>query len=273
MLKLRILSALLLVPLVVLAVLKLDTASFAIVTIFIMLLAAWEWSVLVPLRGLPARAGYLLSVVVLFALLWAYGQPEWLINLVLAMTLLWWLFALLWVSRPDWGSGAESTNVSAKLMLGYGLFTSTWLAMVVLHGRPDQGPVWVLYLLVLVWIADSGAYFSGRLWGKTKLAPRVSPGKTWAGVYGALAATGLFALGFALYTGFRGADLAGFVLICVLTIMFSIVGDLLESLLKRQQDIKDSGNLIPGHGGILDRIDSLLAAAPLFALGMRWLDL
>ncbi len=273
MLKLRILSALLLVPLVVLAVLRLDTANFALVATIIMLLAAWEWGALVPLNGRPARIAYLLSVTVALMLLWMVAQREWLVDLTLGMALLWWLFTLLWITRPDWGRGTDGTHVLAKLILGYGLFISTWLALVVLHSRPDQGPVWVLYLLVLVWVADSGAYFAGRTWGRAKLAPKVSPGKTWAGVYGALAASALFAFGFALYTGFRGTDLAGFVLICMLTVMFSIVGDLLESLLKRQQGIKDSGNLIPGHGGILDRIDSLLAAAPLFALGMRWMNL
>jgi phosphatidate cytidylyltransferase len=261
------------IPLVVLAVLKLDTTGFAMVAIVLMLLAGWEWGALVPLSGLPARTAYLLSIAVVLMALWAIAQQEWLVDLVLTLALLWWLFTLFWITRPDWGSSPAVSHVIGKFMLGLGLFGSTWLAMVVLHGRPDQGPVWVLYLLVLVWIADSGAYFSGRLWGKAKLAPRVSPGKTWAGVYGALVATGLFAAGFALYNGFSGFDLAGFVVICVITVMFSIVGDLLESLLKRQQDVKDSGNLIPGHGGLLDRIDSLLAAAPLFAFGMRWLDL
>ena len=150
---------------------------------------------------------------------------------------------------------------------------STWLALVVLHSRPDQGPHWVLYLLVLVWVADSGAFFAGRQFGRTRLAPKVSPGKTWEGVLGGLTACALFAFGYAHYLELQGAVLTGFVLVSLVTVLFSVAGDLLESLLKRQRGVKDSGTLIPGHGGILDRIDSLFAAAPVFLLGLRWIEL
>ena len=150
---------------------------------------------------------------------------------------------------------------------------STWLALVVLHSRPDQGPHWVLFLLVLVWVADSGAFFAGRQFGRTKLAPKVSPGKTWEGVFGALIACALFAFGYARFLELQGLALTGFILISLVTVLFSVAGDLLESLLKRQHGVKDSGTLIPGHGGILDRIDSLFAAAPIFLFGLRWIEL
>ncbi|MFQ5644517.1 MAG: phosphatidate cytidylyltransferase, partial [Thiogranum sp.] len=117
------------------------------------------------------------------------------------------------------------------------------------------------------------AFFAGRQFGRTRLAPNVSPGKTWEGVFGALVACILFAFGAAVFFDRHGLALSGFILVSLLTVLFSVVGDLLESLLKRQQGVKDSGTLIPGHGGILDRIDSLFAAAPVFLLGMRWIDL
>jgi phosphatidate cytidylyltransferase len=272
-LKYRIISALLLVPLVVLAVLRLDLANFALLAALAMLLGAWEWSGLIPLREPLARAGYVVLTLALLAATWMFARLEGLVNAVLWLAVIWWLFALFWISRPQLGSGLGLAHTLIKGALGVGLFITTWLALVVLHSRPDQGPHWVLYVLVLVWIADSGAYFAGRKWGHTRLAPAVSPGKTWEGVLGALFACSLYAIGYAWFLGLHGAVLASFVLVCLVTVMFSIAGDLLESLMKRQRGVKDSGALIPGHGGILDRIDSLLAAAPVFAFGLRWIQL
>ena len=273
MLKYRILSALVLVPLVVLAVLKLDVGNFALLAALAVMLGSWEWSALIPLRQPLVRAGYLLLVLGLLALTWRFARLDALVNIALWMAMLWWLFALFWISRPQLGSGESVAHTVMKAALGIGLFISTWLALVVLHSRPDQGPHWVLYVLVLVWVADSGAFFAGRQWGHTRLAPRVSPGKTWEGVLGALVACSLYAIGYAWYLGLQGSLLASFVLVCLVTVLFSIAGDLLESLMKRQRGVKDSGTLIPGHGGILDRIDSLLAAAPVFLFGVRWIEL
>jgi phosphatidate cytidylyltransferase len=127
----------------------------------------------------------------------------------------------------------------------------------------------VLFLLVLIWIADSGAYFAGRRWGRRKLAPLVSPGKTREGAYGALAGGLLWGGVLAALYGVSVPQQGGLVLLCLLTVVASIVGDLYESLSKRERGVKDSGSLLPGHGGILDRIDSLTAAAPVFALGLH----
>jgi phosphatidate cytidylyltransferase len=272
-LKYRILSALVLVPLVVLAVLKLDVGSFALLAALAVMLGGWEWSALIPLRQPLLRAGYLLLLLGLLALVWKFAQLELLVNVALWLAMLWWLFALFWISRPQLGGGETVSHSVMKAALGIGLLVSTWLALVVMHSRPDQGPHWVLYVLVLVWVADSGAFFAGRQWGQTRLAPQVSPGKTWEGVFGALVACSLYAVGYAWYLGLQGAVLTSFVLVCLVTVLFSIAGDLLESLMKRQRGVKDSGTLIPGHGGILDRIDSLLAAAPVFLFGLRWIDL
>jgi phosphatidate cytidylyltransferase len=272
-LRYRIISALVLVPLVVAAVLKLDVGNFALLAAMVVVLGSWEWATLVPLRQLSMRVGYVVLTLAMLALTWKFAQREALVNSVLWLAMLWWLFALFWISRPALGSGENASHASAKSVLGIGLLISTWLALVVLHSRPDQGPHWVLFVLVLVWVADSGAYFAGRQWGHTRLAPEVSPGKTWEGVLGALVACSLLAVGYAWFIGLQGPLLASFVLVCLVTVLFSVAGDLVESLMKRQRGVKDSGNLIPGHGGVLDRIDSLLAAMPVFLFGLRWIDL
>jgi len=269
----RLFSALILVPLVVLAVLKLDLSWFALLVAAAMLLAAWEWGSLIPLRVSGARIGYLVFILALIAVSWRSARAEIFVDTVLWAALAWWLFVLFWITRPTLGGSETGTHSLAKAILGCGLMVSTWLALVVLHSRPDQGPHWVLYLLILVWVADSGAFFAGRQFGRTKLAPKVSPGKTWEGVFGGLIACALFAFGYARFLELQGLALTGFILVSLVTVLFSVAGDLLESLLKRQQGVKDSGTLIPGHGGILDRIDSLFAAAPIFLFGLRWIEL
>jgi phosphatidate cytidylyltransferase len=142
------------------------------------------------------------------------------------------------------------------------------VAILALHQNGEEGPLLLLFLLVLIWVADSGAYFAGHRWGKRKLAPVISPGKSWEGVYGALVGASLCGAVLAWYQ----QDEAGalwLIPVSVVTVAISVVGDLFESILKRRMDMKDSGNLLPGHGGMLDRIDSLTAAAPVFALGLQ----
>lgn len=272
MLKQRIISALILVPLVVVGVLKLDATAFALLVALVMVLASWEWTPLVPLDHPAARPVYMAVVLALVLLAWRFAGAAWLVNAILWLAMGWWLFTLFWITRPALGGSVSLAHRIGKAGLGAGLMLSTWLALVVLHGH-DQGPQWVLYLLVLVWAADSGAYFAGKHWGRTKLAPLVSPGKTWEGVFGGLLLSAGVAIGYGRFVGLQGAEFASFVLVSLVTVLFSIVGDLLESLLKRQHGVKDSGHLIPGHGGLLDRIDSLLAAAPVFLFGLRWIDL
>lgn len=189
-------------------------------------------------------------------------------------TCLWWLAMLRWIARYPAGFGAPRW-----LRAGAGLLVipGTIAAVMLLHGAsgPEHhGALRLLFALVLVWAADVGAYFAGRAFGSRKLAPRVSPGKSWEGVYGGVAlALVIAAVAGQWLFGLQGARWVPFLLLCVAVVLFSIVGDLGESLLKREVGAKDSGTLLPGHGGILDRIDSLLAALPAMALGLKWLRL
>ncbi|HEX7026864.1 MAG TPA: phosphatidate cytidylyltransferase, partial [Gammaproteobacteria bacterium] len=159
------------------------------------------------------------------------------------------------------------TNKYLKLAIGLVVLLPPWFAIVDLRGTQTFGPHLALYTFLIFWAADIGAYIAGRSMGRKKLASNISPGKTLEGVYGAAAAVVLLAVGGAYYFDLRGGEFMVFVLISVLAAAVSIIGDLYESLLKRMAGVKDSGKILPGHGGMLDRIDSLTAGAPVFALG------
>jgi phosphatidate cytidylyltransferase len=260
------------VPLVVIGVLYLPTDIFALILGLVMAAGLWEWSRLIPLHGMVARVAYISVVLLLAGLLWQV-RPESYLNPILFAAVAWWLWVLYWVSRPQIGAQVTPLTMSLKMAAGILVVVPAWVALVVLHGDETRGPLLVLIVLVMIWLADSGAYFAGRQWGRTRLAPLVSPGKTREGVYGGLLASLVFA---AVAGGFYSHSFKwtlAFMVVSLLAMMFSVVGDLLESLMKRQSGIKDSGNIIPGHGGILDRIDSMVAAAPMFLVGMRWLNL
>jgi phosphatidate cytidylyltransferase len=160
-----------------------------------------------------------------------------------------------------------------KLGAGALVIVPTLAAAMAMHAS-DHGHWWTLLGLVVVWFADTGAYFSGRYFGRRKLAPRISPGKTWAGVYGAIVAGSAVTVFGAYLIGVRGTtQLVGLAVLGVLTVGFAVVGDLFESLMKRHAAVKDSGSLFPGHGGLLDRLDSVFAALPIFAAGKLLLGL
>jgi len=268
----RLISAAVMMPLVVFGVLALPLQLFALLLGLVLLAGAWEWGHLVPLASGALRLLYCAAVAGLMALLWLTGldaASSWLLPLAVA----WWLVALYWLAHPDICAAAGVACTGFKLLAGILVIVPAWAALALLHDSGPDGPVLTLGLMVMVWLADSGAYFAGRRWGRNKLAPVISPGKTQEGAYGGLLASLVFAVAAgALYSHSLRWTLAC-VLASLVAILFSIAGDLLESLMKRQSGIKDSGHLIPGHGGILDRVDSLVAAAPLFLAGFRWLDL
>jgi len=264
-LRARTLTAFTLGPLVMGAVLWLPVPGFAVFIALVLLVGAWEWAGLVGIEAWAARAAYVTLLALGLVGLWIQDQWQpWVAGAGVA----WWLVqsvALARVRRIDPRSGLDGAGALAGLLV----LGVAWAALVQLHAREPAGPALVLFLLLLIWFADSAAYFAGRRWGRIKLAPAISPGKTRAGVYGALAMAGVggVLLGYLLAPGVGG--LLAAVLVCAVTVVISVVGDLYESLLKRRRGVKDSGQLLPGHGGLLDRIDSLTAAAPLFVLGLN----
>jgi phosphatidate cytidylyltransferase len=250
--------------LVLAAVLWLPPPAFALALGLATLGAAWEWGQLAGLARQGQRQVYLGLLGALLLGLWLL--PDLRFWLVVA-GVIWWLIQTVRIVRVR--TFPLSTGLApADLGAGILVLAASWAALVNLHGVASAGPGLVLFLLVLVWTADSLAYFVGRRFGRTKLAPRISPGKTREGVYGALAGALLWGLvlGWLRSLGLPGTLVA--VLLCAVTVAISVVGDLYESLLKRRRGLKDSSRLLPGHGGMLDRVDSLTAAAPIFVFGL-----
>lgn len=269
----RLLTAAILIPLVVLAVLGLPTRYIAAVFALIVLGGAWEWAGLVGWRSLGERALYTVALAPMLFLAYRVGAAPPGQLAVLGAGIAWWLLAFWWVQcfqRNIALSGIDTAAV--RFFSGWLVLAPCWLALIALHGRGDGGPHLVMFLLLLMWTADSGAYFVGRRFGRHRLAGRVSPGKTWEGVLGGMFAAALLAAIGAVFLDSPIGNRVLFVLLCLLVVPVSILGDLFESLFKRRAGVKDSSALLPGHGGVLDRIDSLTAAAPFFALGLYWLD-
>ncbi|MBK4714045.1 MULTISPECIES: phosphatidate cytidylyltransferase [Tenebrionibacter/Tenebrionicola group] len=274
MLKYRLISALILIPAVIAALLWLPPVGFAITTLIVCMLAAWEWGQLSGFASrsqriwLAALCGLLLAVMLFTLPEYHQSANVHIIDGVLWASLAWWVAALLLVlSYPR---SAAAWRKSRVLRLIFGLLTIVpffWGMVVLRNWHYDTnhytGAIWLLYVMVLVWGADSGAYVFGKMFGKHKLAPKVSPGKTWQGFLGGLLTSAAIAwiFGFSAHLNTSPSVL----LICsIAAALASVLGDLTESMFKREAGIKDSGNLIPGHGGILDRIDSLTAAVPVF---------
>lgn len=267
----RLLTAAVLAPLFLGAILWLPTVYIMALFALVVGQGAWEWSALAGMRDASQRALYVAAVLIVVLLVARLLRSPLLLPGLLTLATAWWIAALGWIRHSESAGGVtvDGRGVSWPLALAGGLvLVPVWAALVVLHGNGTAG-VWLLLTLMgIVWGADSGAYFAGRRWGRHKLAPHISPGKTWEGVSGGVAVALMIALLAAWFMGFGWANMLGFALLAVVTALFSIVGDLFESLLKRRRGVKDSGTLLPGHGGVLDRIDSLTAAAPVYTLGL-----
>lgn len=264
----RFLTALVLAPLAILIILLPPTPIFALLAAVAFLVALWEWAQLSGLKSQPGRIVWLLLSALLFVGLWLLHGATWT-PLLLLIGVLWWLLACVWLRHFAFAAAPTRENHALKLLAGVLVIFPAWIALISLHARP-HGHWWTLLALVIVWVADIGAYFAGRTFGKRKLAPQISPGKTWAGAWGAVIAGVLATLIGAWLLDVRGGKLVLLALLGALTVAVSIVGDLLESLMKRHARVKDSGTIFPGHGGIMDRMDSVFAALPVFAAGV-WL--
>lgn len=267
MLKNRIMTASLLAPLIIAAILFLSPDGFAMLWGTIILLGAWEWAGLSGLEQ-KGRIGFTVAILAVliaaryFALYWAPGElPIWFY----APVVLWWAIWGIAFRRAPEKLVKTRYSVTARLLSGALVLISGWALMVWL--RLNFSEYQVLYLVLLIWLADIAAYFVGKRWGFAKLVEAVSPGKTIEGVYGALAAAIVIAIPVGLWVGMEAMTLIDFVFLSLLTVAFSVCGDLFESLAKRVRGVKDSSGLLPGHGGVLDRIDSLLSAVAVFYAG------
>nr|WP_232806442.1 MULTISPECIES: phosphatidate cytidylyltransferase [Providencia] len=272
--KYRLLTAIILIPIVIAALFLLSPANFGLVVIAVCALGAWEWAQFVGWHSQAKRIGL---AVVFAAILLAMQffisdinqfSSEPMILYGLWAGLIWWGIAIILVvtypASASWGK-----SVVIRLLFGVLTIIPFYCGMMVLRTVGYQsdtffGAWWLLYVMLLVWGADSGAYAFGRTIGRNKMAPKVSPGKTWEGLVGGLITAGIISW---LFSAFAPIPvMPDYLLVTsIIVVVVSVFGDLTESMFKRQSGIKDSSHLIPGHGGILDRIDSLTAAIPVFA--------
>jgi phosphatidate cytidylyltransferase len=288
MLRTRVLTAVLALIVLISAALWAPALGFDVLLLAIMMVALFEWLGLLGL--LPRRAAAIaaaLGLVGVASLMFfpsivraAEGQGAALLPLYLLATLAWVVVAPIALSQGRSIGSRSGLGPAAAFVLCF----ATWLALLQADGI---GKVFLLSVLLLVWVADTAAYFAGRAFGRRKLAPAISPGKTWEGVFGALAGNLLLAamaitlagppsggLGLTIFSLIDEQVGGGFLFLFVILItLVSVVGDLYESLLKRLRGVKDSSGLLPGHGGVLDRIDALMAVFPVTMAMVSLLEL
>jgi len=268
MLKQRLWTAGLLIPVVMLSILFLPIAILQWLIVGTIILAAIEWFAIIGYETRMQMISAIVVLVIIVGLVWLLP-----IAVLLFIPLIVWGFILLIVSR--YAHRALPARFHAFLMKRFNalILASFVLALfghgaVILHQSSHLGPQQLLFVVVLIWLADTGGYFAGKRWGKTPLAKAISPNKTWEGVAGAIVLGGVWTL-IGYNVGISGSlSLSQWLILSLTALLISVVGDLFESLFKRCHKVKDSGNLLPGHGGMLDRIDSLIAAVPVFTAGL-----
>jgi len=271
MLKQRVITGTVLGFAAIAAILALPPVALVVVFAAITIAACWEWADLAGVQSRVQRGIYcVFSAAGLVALAAASGFHDDVVNpfgirLILVVAALWWLLAFFFVktfpsSAVRWGASWT------RLAMGWLALLPAWLAFAFLRLQ-DHGEWIILFVLSLVAAADIGAYFSGSAFGRHKLAPAVSPGKSWEGFWGGLVTSAVFVV--LVHQFFwQQMPLPALLLVSVVTVLASVLGDLVESMVKRFRGVKDSSNLLPGHGGVMDRLDSISAAAPVFALGL-----
>jgi len=265
MLKQRIITALILLPVALCGFFLLHGAGFALFIGLVVTLGAWEWARLAGFNGQLARVVF--AAVVALLCLFLYLTPG-LALWVLVAAVIWWAVATFLVLTYPATSDSWS-SLACRLLIGLLILLPAFQGLLLLKSWP-MGNGLILSVMVLVWAADIGAYFSGKAFGKRKLALQVSPGKSWEGFYGGLATALVITLGVAIAQDWPAGDIVLGLVCAAIVVAISVVGDLTESMFKRRSGIKDSSQLLPGHGGVLDRIDSLTAAIPVFAV-LLWM--
>jgi len=261
MLKQRLMTAFILIPIVLAIIFYLPPVPFLLLTSLIAIIGAYEWSRLMEVEKKSYRFCYVFFIILCLVI--TVFLPA---MTIFAFAFLFWslasLFVILYPKRNTWWS----RGYLKRGLMGALVLAPCWGAINYIHSQTG-GAYGLLFLFVLIWGADSIAYFVGKKWGKTKLAPLVSPGKSVQGMLGALAYAVILPLLLLWLLKTPGTIWFWASLLSVVTVLFSIMGDLFESMMKREVGLKDSGQILPGHGGLLDRIDSLTAAAPIFTLG------
>jgi phosphatidate cytidylyltransferase len=270
--KQRMITGLILAPIGIVAVLFLPTEALAVFTSITVLVAMWEWTRMSGFASRPVRSGVVALVALALVFLWM-SRGEALIWYLIVAGVVFWIVAFLWLRNFSFGAAPTRENAIIKLVAGLFATLPAWIALTKLHGDPRSGHGWALLALMLVSVADTAAYFTGSRYGKVKLCPQISPNKTIAGVYGALASAAILSAIGGWLLDLRGLAWVALIALALVAVIASIVGDLFESLIKRQAGVKDSGTLFPGHGGMFDRLDGMFAALPIFALGKALLDL
>lgn len=277
MTKTRLLAALVMAPVAIAAILLLSTPWITTLAAVIFLIGLWEWFELAEIEDSLARTVLLVAnLALMVAIVWASRSPtgysDVLFKLASMIGVVWWCFALLWLRKYDFAHNHETWARMFKLAAGSASVIPAWCALGWIHMSAPNGHIWLFTALAIVWAADSAAYFAGRHFGgmlfkNRKLSPRVSPNKTYEGLIGGVLAGVLVGVCGSLLAGASGKQIPLVALVALVATLASVIGDLFESLLKRHAGVKDSGRLIPGHGGVLDRIDGVLAALPVFAVG------
>jgi phosphatidate cytidylyltransferase len=268
----RVITALLITPFAIALILLTPTIALAVIIAFLCFVASWEWTRLAGMRSRPLRAVLMVFCGLLMIALWlSRGSLFWWGTI--AVGVVWWFIAILWLKNYSFGASPTRENTAIKLVAGLVTVYPAWVALMQMHSQQTQFHTWALYALLLIWGADTFAYLSGRRWGKRKLAPHISPGKTTAGVWGALVGSAIVAAIGGWWLNVRGIQLVALVVLALISVLFSVVGDLFESVIKRHANVKDSGAMFPGHGGVFDRLDGVFAALPIFALGKSLLGL
>ncbi|MDP6163099.1 MAG: phosphatidate cytidylyltransferase [Candidatus Thioglobus sp.] len=258
----RALTALVLAPVVIAGILLLNESWFSIAVGLVLIFASREYCKLVSIHQQALKAIFTIAII---ALTFILSRNLSMLAPLLFLTLTWWLVALYWIIKYPDSHVSVSKSKLTGVVNGFFLFVPMATSLIILQ---SQNRSLVLLLLVLTWAADVGAYFSGKRFGNKKLCPEVSPNKTLAGLYGGVILAQVVAI-FYVYMVVQAPHAKDFFVFSVLALVVSLVsvlGDLFESLLKRISGVKDSGNILPGHGGLLDRIDSLTSTAPIFLL-------